>query len=57
MDLIPIEKAKEMFLKYLRASGDTDKAIVYALLSVEDFIANGKDVSYWEEVKAELEII
>lgn len=57
MDVVAVEKAKEMFLKYFRVCLDKEEALKYSLIAVNDLIATGYDLEYWQEVKAEIEQI
>lgn len=57
MDVIAVEKAKEMFLKYFRVCLDREESLKYSLIAVNDLIATGYDLEYWQEVKTEIEQI
>lgn len=54
---IPIEKAKELFLKYFRVCGEINQSKESSIAFANKFIKINDEVEYWEEVIIEVENI
>lgn len=52
--MIPIEKAKYLFLKYYRICGDSQQSKQSSIGFCNKFIGVGEDVEYWGEVINEI---
>lgn len=53
-DLLPIEKAKEIYLEGFRTTKDKLKAMLYAEKFIAEIIKTTAEQEYWQEVKNEL---